>query len=257
MRKFLIIILASLLSGTLFAAPKQESDGLLKFATEATYQPFESFTSSGKLEGLDIDLIHALCEKMQRKCEILNQPWDSLIAGLNLGRFDAIFGAMSITAEREKQVAFTQAYYTNQVRFVAHKDAKFNTTVEGLKDKTIGVQTGNTMQYYLRDVYGNNITIKHYPSIQQALLDLQAGRIDAVLSDAPVIAVWLKHKDHDKHFAFLGAALDSKTAKKYFGQGNGIAVSKKNPVLLQQLNDALTELKKSGQLQAIIDKYLH
>lgn len=79
------------------------------------------------------------------------------------------------------------------------------------------------MQYYLQETYGKTITIKTYDSIQQAFLDLKNGRVDAILSDKPVIHEWLVKDNNKNNFAYLGKPVQS---AKYFATGNGIAVAK-------------------------------
>jgi ABC-type amino acid transport substrate-binding protein len=109
------------------------------------------------------------------------------------------------------------------------------------------------MQYYLQDTYGSNIHIKTYSSIQQAFLDLKNGRVDAVLSDQPVIYAWLAKDNNKQKFSYLGKGVVS---KKYFSGGTGIAVAKSNTALLAKLNASIVALKKSGQLAKIIDKHM-
>lgn len=246
MKKIVLIFIA------LFAALTAQAKTLI-WATEATYPPFESVNAKGEMVGADIEIAKALCQQMKTDCKFVNAPWDSLIPSLKIGKFDVIWGGMQITTEREKQVDFTKSYYDNPVMFVAKTNPGFTISPEGLKGKTIGVQLGNTMQYYLYDTYGKIIHIKTYGSIQQAFLDLKNGRLDAVLSDQPVIQVWLNTDDNKKHFAYLGKPIVS---KKYYANGNGIAVAKGNTVLLAQLNAGIDAMKKSGQLHSIIDKYM-
>ncbi|MBL4647577.1 MAG: transporter substrate-binding domain-containing protein [Gammaproteobacteria bacterium] len=207
--------------------------------------------TQGTMQGLDIDIITALCQQMKVKCHFVNAPWDSLIPGLKLGKFDVIFGAMNITIARAKQVAFTQPYYFAQARFVARKNPGFTLDKKSLRHKTMGVQLGNTMQFYLQHTYGDTIKIKLYGSIQQAFLDLTAGRIDAVFSDQPVISAWLQD-GNNKNYAFLKHVVHS---EKYFAAGYGIAVRKGNDQLLAKLNHAINAIKKNGVYKKIIARY--
>src|SRR5690606_10339197 len=116
----------------------------IKFASEATYPPFESVNATGELQGFDIDIAKAICEQMSLKCSFSNQPWESLIPGLNLGKFDAIISAMDITEERKKRVDFSNPYFSPTGSFVGRKSANFELTPENLKGKTIGVQKSTT-----------------------------------------------------------------------------------------------------------------
>ena len=221
----------------------------LDFATEATYPPFESVSPSGEMQGFDIDIIKALCQKMQTQCTFTNQVFASLIPSLELGKYDAIFGAMNITAEREKEVDFTNPYYLNTVSIVVSK-ANAPALAQSLKGKTIGVQTGTTLAEYLQNTYGDSVKVNTYTSEESAFLDLTSGRIDAVMGDTPLITAWQK-KSADG-YVIVGQPLHD---PKYFGKGYGIAVKKGNKELLAKLNKAIAEIKADGTYEKIVKQY--
>lgn len=250
MKKSLAILVLGLIGILLMpishAAPKKT----IKFATEATYPPFVYMGSSGKMKGFDVEIIEALCQEMNAVCTISNQPWDSLIPSLNLGKYDALFGSMAITPARKNQVDFSHPYYKNSVSFLANKTADFAISKAGLKHKAIGVEGGSTFDAYLENTYGDLIGVARYPSIQEALMDLRAGRIDAVLGDAPLLEKWAK-KDKNHQFELVGDIRNT----EYFGAGDGIAVKKGDSHLLHELNKALSVIKANGMYDKIARKY--
>lgn len=249
MKKLLIFILCMVAIAT--STNSIAKTKAIKFATEATYPPFEHVTPSGKIQGFDIDVMNALCKEIGATCTITNQPFDSLIPSLQLGKFDAVIGAIAITKERAKQVDFTNPYYFDTVSFVKTKDSKLAISESGLKGKAIGVQGGTTFERYLEDTYGNLVKIKLYASNEEALLDLKNGRLDAFLGDTPFIIQRLK-KGNDQSLEITGKPIDN---QKYFGSGDGIAVKKGNKVLLHSLNEALTKIKSNGVLNKIEQHY--
>lgn len=224
----------------------------LILATEATYPPFESVNNQGKMMGFDVDILSAICANLKKQCQFVNQPWDSLIPGLQLGKYDVIFGAMNITAERQKQVDFTQPYYINTGSFAAAKATKLSLDAQSLKNKTVGVQGSTTHEYYLQANYPNVVRINRYGSIQEAFLDLQSGRIDAVFGDTPIILEWLKNPSIGATYATVGDPIND---PKFFSQGYGFAIKKGNTELLNQLNQGLAAIKASGEYQKVLDKY--
>ncbi len=245
MKFFLSVLVFSFWITSVCAEP------VIKFATEATYPPFVYMNASGKMEGFDAAIVRALCAQIHATCTLSNQAWDSLIPSLKLGKYDALFGGMAITATREKQVDFTQAYYHNTVSVIASKTSHLKLSLSALKGKTIGVQSGTTFDAYLQDKYANTITINRYPSIQDALMDLLSGRVDAVIGDTPVLQQWLSQKGHSAYVA-IGRPIDD---PNYFGDGNGIAVKKGNTALLRELNAGLNQIEATGAYQKIVMTY--
>ncbi len=223
----------------------------LLFATEATYPPFEFINSNGEAQGFDIDILKAMCMNMHKKCVFITQAWDSLIPGLKLGKFDVIFGAMAITSEREQQVNFTNSYYLNTGSLVGAKSSHLsNSTV--WKNKIFGVQGATTFDNYLQAKYSSLVEIKRYPNIQEALLDLESGRVDAVLGDTPLIKEWLKKDKNSEVYELVGKPVED---AQFFGKGNGFAVKKGNTNLLKELNQALNAIQSDGTYKKIVQRY--
>ena len=100
------VLIAALLAGMSLSATAAQT---IRFATEASYPPFESIDANNKIVGFDVDLANALCKEIDATCTFTNQAFDSLIPSLKFRRFDAVMAGMDITPEREKQVLFTGA----------------------------------------------------------------------------------------------------------------------------------------------------
>nr|WP_113868273.1 arginine ABC transporter substrate-binding protein [Brenneria salicis]NMN91349.1 L-arginine-binding protein [Brenneria salicis ATCC 15712 = DSM 30166]RBP59999.1 L-arginine-binding protein [Brenneria salicis ATCC 15712 = DSM 30166]RLM29946.1 arginine ABC transporter substrate-binding protein [Brenneria salicis ATCC 15712 = DSM 30166] len=237
------LIVAALLAGLSVSASAADT---IRFATEASYPPFEFVDASNNIQGFDIDLANALCKEMQATCTFSNQAFDSLIPGLKFRRFEAVIAGMDITPERQQQVAFTQPYYDNSALFIAQKGKVAD--VAALKGKRVGVQNGTTHQKYLMDKH-NEITTVPYDSYQNAVLDLKNGRLDAVFGDTAVVNEWLKQNDN------LSSVGQNITDKDYFGIGLGIAVRQNNEALLKQFNEALDKIKQDGTYETIYKKW--
>jgi arginine transport system substrate-binding protein len=242
-----LLLLVSIMSPHLFAA----NIAVIHFATEATYPPFEFINAAGQIQGFDIDIAKALCKKMRtNNCFFSNQAFNSLIPSLKLGKFDAIISALGITQERQKQVAFTDSYYEPASSFIAPLAKHY--TLAMIPGKIVGVQTGSTMEIYLQDKYGNKVQKKTYPSIQDAFLDLIAGRVDVVLADTPIANDWLKQENHHESYGIVDKPI---VDAAHFGAGFGIAVRKDEKELLDALNKALVEIKKDGTYEKIYKQY--
>ncbi|MCV3303670.1 arginine ABC transporter substrate-binding protein ArtI [Leclercia adecarboxylata] len=237
------IVIAALLASVSLSATAAET---IRFATEASYPPFESMDANNKIVGFDVDLANALCKEIDATCTFSNQSFDSLIPSLKFRRIDAVMAGMDITPEREKQVLFSTPYYENYALFIGQK-GKY-ASIDALKGKKVGVQNGTTHQKFIMDKHPE-ITTVPYDSYQNARLDLQNGRIDAVFGDNAVVTEWLKANDK------LAAVGDKVTDKDYFGTGLGIAVRQGNTALQQKFNTALEKVKKDGTYDSIYKKW--
>lgn len=91
-------------------ASAQALPGEIKIATEGAYPPWNYTNADGSLTGYEIDLTHALCERMKVKCTIVSQEWNGIIPGLTVGKYDAIIASMGVTPERKKVIAFSKSY---------------------------------------------------------------------------------------------------------------------------------------------------
>ncbi|MDX7991482.1 arginine ABC transporter substrate-binding protein [Xenorhabdus sp. Reich] len=242
MKKLLFAALLSAVTLSVTAAEKTT----LRFATEATYPPFEFIDANNKIQGFDIDLTNAICAKLNAECTFTNQAFDSLIPSLKFRRFDVLMAGIDITPERQKQVDFTHTYYDNSASFIAIKGKFAN--IADLKGKQVGLQNGTTHQKYLMEQHKEIKTVP-YDSYQNAILDLKNGRIDAVFGDTAVVNEWLKKNKE------LGTVGDKVTDKNYFGTGLGIAVRKGNTELRDKLNKALDEIKQDGSYETIYKKW--
>lgn len=237
-----VLIAALLASFSLSASAAQT----IRFATEASYPPFEYTDDSNKIVGFDVDLANALCKEIDATCTFTNQAFDSLIPSLKFRRFDAVMAGMDITPEREKQVLFSDPYYDNSALFIGLQDKYAG--IEQLKGKKVGVQNGTTHQKFIADKHPE-ITTVSYDSYQNARLDLQNGRIDAVFGDTAVVTEWLKANPK------LVPVGEKVTDKEYFGTGLGIAVRQGNTDLQQKFNTALEKVKNDGTYDAIYNKW--
>jgi arginine/ornithine transport system substrate-binding protein len=224
----------------------------IRIATEGAYAPFNFVDKDGKLQGFDVDIARALCEKMKAECSVVAQDWDGIIPGLLAKKYDAIIASMSITDERKKKVAFTDRYYKTPARFIAKKGSGLAISKEGLKGKSVGVQRATIHANYLQDNYGSVVSVKQYDTQENANLDLAAGRLDAILADSIALLEGFLKTPQGKDFEFVGPEL---TDRKWFGDGAGIALRKEDKDLAAQLNKALKEIRADGTYKKLNDKY--
>lgn len=218
----------------------------LRIAIDGSYAPFAIVDASGQLSGFDVDIANALCEEMQADCEIVSQPWDGMIPGLRVKKFDAIISSMSVTKERAKVVDFSDRYYSNVLVMLGPKDRSFDISDSGLKGFTVGAYRSTVSSQYLEDNYSGTVDIKLYDTQENAYLDMKSGRIDLLVSDKFPAWDWLQSAD-GQAFEFKGADIDIQDKV-------AIAV-RKGSALKQVFSDAISAIVADGRYADINRRY--
>ena len=173
-----------------------QAAGKLVVGTSADYPPYESIDADGNFVGFDMDLARAVGEQLGVEVEILDMPFDTLIASVQEGKIDAIIAAMQATAERDEQVDFSIPYRMTKDAFVGAGDTAI--VIEEALDaagKSIGVQTGTVQERWIQtNLVEAGLTaadqVFSYERADQAALDVANGRIELLLMDAePALAL--------------------------------------------------------------------
>ena len=228
----------------------------MRIGVEGAYPPFSATTPDGKLEGFDIDIAMALGKAMGVEVKLVAQDWDGIIPALLARKYDAIIASMSITEERKKKVAFTNKYYNTPAKFICKKGAIKEFTREQVKQATkgkkVGVQRATIHDRFITEEGAKDVTIKRYATQDEAYMDLAAGRVDMLLADSVAMSEGFLKKPEGQGYQFVGPDL---TEKKYFGEGAGIAIRKKDKDLVEMFNKAIVQIRSDGTYKAIQDKY--
>ena len=233
-------------------AGSAEAGMKVRMGTEGAYPPFNYTDASGKLMGFDVDIGNAICEAAKFECTWVIQDWDGIIPGLIAKKFDTIIASMSITEERLEKVDFSTKYYNTPAKFFAKKGSGLAITKAGLKGKTVGVQRATIHENFLRDNYGDVVTVKSYATQDEVYLDLASGRIDAGIADSVAVDDgFLKTKD-GAGYAFVGPSFSD---PKWFGDGAGVAVRKGEDKLRMAIDAAIMKIRADGTYKKINDKY--
>lgn len=215
----------------------------LVMVTNAEFPPYE-YHDGGEIVGIDVEIAGAIAEKLGMTLEIEDIAFDSIIPELQSGKADIGAAGMTVDEERLKNVDFTDTYTKASQVIIVKNDSEI-AVPDDLKGKTIGVQLGTTGDIYASDYEADGSTIERYNKGFEAIQALTQGKIDAVVIDQEPAKVFASENDGIK---ILDEAL---TEEEY-----AIAVKKGNTELLDKVNGALKELKESGDLQKIIDKYI-
>jgi polar amino acid transport system substrate-binding protein len=232
------LALASILPGIASAAD------VLHIGAYPSNPPFEFKNASGVFEGFEVDIANDVAKRLGMTPEIADYGFQALFSATSSKRIDIAISTITITKERLASQSFTQPYYDSDMGIATKTDSKI-ASPEDLKGKIVGTLSGSTGEKWAKEntaKYGI-AEVKGYNAQQDVLLDLAAGRVDAVVSDVPGMAyAFLKMKD-------LTIKATIKTGEQY-----GFMMGKDNP-LLTKVNDAISAMKQDGTLAAIHKKW--
>ncbi len=166
--------------------------GTIIVGTNSGWPPFEMFnTTLNELEGFDIDLAEYVAAALGVTVEWVDMDFDALIGACQAGTIDMIASATFITAARcEVLQPVTWYIRTNEVIVVK---ANSNLTITDLSDLVgmdVGVQTGTTEDEELSDIAGMETTLVRYPVVETMFQALDAGTLDAVFVDEPIVGLY-------------------------------------------------------------------
>ena len=231
------------------AADSTAASGKLTMATEATFPPYEYYDGDA-IVGIDVEVAQAIAAKLGMELEVTDIAFDSIIPGIQTGKYDMGMAGMTVTDERKEQVNFSDSYATG-VQVVIVKDDSAITSVDDLfadgANTVVGTQAGTTgFIYATSDIEDAGLgTVKSFGKTTDAVEALKNGQVDCVILDnEPAKA--LVAANEGLHI------LDT----EYAVEDYAIAIAKENTDLLDKINTALAELKDDGTLQSIVDKYI-
>ncbi len=221
------------------------NEGALTVCSNVPFQPFEYVGDDGEYTGFDMDLTREIATGMGLELEVQNASFDGLQSGtvLAANQCDLIAAAMTITPERENNLAFSDPYYDSLQSLLVSADSTAK-SLEDMAGKKIGIQQGTTGETYARDNAPADTEVIAYQTDAELFQALQAGNIDAVLQDLPVN---LGHTDGD----------DFTIAATYAtGESYGLAMKKDgSEKLVEEVNKQLADMRENGKYTELYNKY--
>ncbi|MCK4778314.1 MAG: transporter substrate-binding domain-containing protein [Actinomycetia bacterium] len=235
-RKSLILIVIILVFST-FLFPDMLDDitkkGTLTVGIASGYYPFEYKNKEGKLQGFDISMAQKIGEELGVEVEFIELKFDELLPKVAQGEFDLAISAITITAERKRDVDFTDTYFKTGLTFLLNKSFRKSPEKElkkpGMK---IGVVRDTTGDKYARKNF-QQAEIKYYKKEIPAAVAVQDKIIDAFIYDEPYLRMISNvFKQTKVYNEFL-------TVEEY-----AIALKKNEKTFLLKLNEILKNIKK-------------
>ncbi|MEU6539036.1 transporter substrate-binding domain-containing protein [Streptomyces sp. NPDC047000] len=221
--------------------------GQLTTCTHLPYPPFQS-EIDGKVQGFDVSLIDLVAKDLGVKQKILDTPFENFKTGafLNSGECDLAAAGMTITAERKKNVDFSDPYFNATQALLVDKNAGVNSLAD-VKSKNIklGAQAQTTGEDYVTKQGFDPVS---FESSDAVLNGLRTGQVKAVVIDYPVVQGWLKDKANADAFKVAG---NLQTGEQY-----GFTVKKGNTALLKAVDKAIADAKADGTYKKLYEQWI-
>ena len=252
MKKILSAVFAAVMAVTMIATfaacgKKAETDAdtpkhVLTMATNAEFPPYE-FYEGDKVVGIDAEVAGLIADKLGMELKIEDVAFDSIIPGVQAGKYDMGMAGMTVTEDRLKSVDFSTSY-AKGVQSVIIKENGIIKSLDDIKGKRVGVQTSTTGDIYATGDYGEDHITK-YDNGALAVQALVADKVDCVIID------------NQPAQSYVAANQGLKILETpYAEEDYAICFSKDNTELKEKADAALKELIADGSLQKVVDKYI-
>ena len=213
------------------------------------FPPMGFKDENNEIVGFDIDLAKEATKRLGREVEFKAIDWSSKEAELKSGRVNVLWNGLDITDKRKENMLFSDPYMDNRQIIFVKKGATGITDEQSLAGKTVGTQSASTAEEYIdgSDFFKNKVKeVKKYSDFVSAFMDLENGRVDAVIGDEIVGRYYMsKHPD----------TIDAVDVAVGPVSQFGIAFAKDNQKLRDDVQKVLDEMVKDGTVAKISEKW--
>lgn len=211
-----------------------------------TEYPPMGFKENGEVTGFDIDIAKEVAERLGVEAEFVYIDWDAKVLELNGKNIDMIWNGLTITADREKEILFSKPYFDNRIVIISLKDAGID-KIADLSAMKVGVELQSSGQAAVEGnaVFASIDELVKYTTITEAILDLKAGGIDAIVADE-IFARYAVSKEADQY----------QVATEVFNSENyGIGFRLEDVALRDKVDAIIDEMAADGTATEISMKW--
>ena len=210
---------------------------VVRLGTEGAYPPWNFINDAGEVDGFERELGDELCARAELNCEWVTNDWDSIIANLVSGNYDAIIAGMSITEERDEVIDFSDNYTPPDPSSYAGMDPDLD-----LSSGVIAAQSGTIQAGYIAE---SGATLVEFATPDETLAAVKNGEADAVLADKSFLAPIV---DEDPEMMFVGEDVA-------LGGGVALGIRESDGALKTAFDAAIQSMKEDGSLNELITKW--
>ncbi len=241
MKKIIALLMVAVLAVALVSCGGEKAN-VVTMGTNAAFEPFE-FIEGDKIVGIDAEIGAAIAEKLGKELNINDMEFESLLGALSTDKVDFVAAGMTANDERRKSVDFSETYYTATQGIIVAEDSDIK-GIDDILDKRVGAITGYTGEVICTETYQIKDMLTFKRGVD-AVMELKNGKLDAVVIDLQPAKMFV-----NKNEGLKVIEDPSFEAEEY-----AIAVKKGNAELLEKINEVIIELKETGKLDEIINKY--
>ncbi len=234
MKKLILATTALALSAGIALA---DGHSVVRLGTEGAYAPWNFINDAGEVDGFERELGDELCSRAELTCEWVTNEWDSIIPNLVSGNYDAIMAGMSITAERDEVIDFTQNYSQPDPSSYLAKSADV--------DPATGVVAAQTNTIQASFIAEKGWTLLEFATPEETIAAVRDGEADAVLADTSYLT---PIADEDAELTLLDK-------NELIGGGVGMGLRESDTELKAKFDAAIQSMKDDGSLNALIEKW--
>ncbi|WP_137596835.1 transporter substrate-binding domain-containing protein [Paucilactobacillus kaifaensis] len=240
-----VLVLTIILSGCGKSSSNsaEKTPGKLTIGLEGTFQPY-SYHENHKLTGFEVELGKAIAKKMNLKPVFVETKWDSLIAGLNVDKYDIVLNNVAITKARSNKYTFTTPYIYSKSQLAVKKDNPSINKITDIKGKKVA-ETATSEN--ATDAKRLGATVVPTNDFEQSMALVLQGRADGTINSNGSFGAYLKQKPNANIRLIDGG--NKVATQKIAG------ILKKDSKLSPKVNKALQELRKDGTLTKLSKKY--
>lgn len=217
-----------------------KKSGKLSIATSPDFPPFESLEGD-KVVGIEIDLLEMIAEKLGVELEINQMDFDSVLPGIQSGKFNIGVSGITVTEDRKKNADFTVPYFAAAQAIVVLKDSPIKSKAD-LEGKKVSVQTGTTAEEYCME---NGYDVSAFQANNDALSALTSGKVDAWVIDNET-GIQMSETTNGKT-----VVLDEPMTTEPYS----FAFKKGSTSLVNEINSYIEGWLEDGTIQKIFEKY--
>lgn len=237
MKRTLLLLFVLLVNTNLFAD--------IIVGTLSYDPPFEYVVNNkDSLAGFEIDLMNAVCKKINEKCQYKPMLIKSIFEQVNEGTIDLAIASIAITKERQANFLFSIPYLESKYQLITLIDSPINKASD-INGKTLGVVKGSLFEDLAYTLF-KNIKLVESASDSDLYSNLTQKKVQAILVDYLMAKFWQSNSSDELKLVGEGLPI---------GNGYGIISKKSNTALINNINQALTDLENDGTYLRLYEQY--